>query len=70
MIVAQALSPWRMTKFGHRPPQLRPEELKEIRRRGRGLVACRTEQPRVVDGLVVLPAAVVLLRLAARAPVG
>ena len=59
-----------MTKFSHRPPQLRPEELKEIRRRGRGLVACRTEQPRVVDGLVVLPAAVVLLRLAARAPVG
>lgn len=50
--------------------QLRPEEMKEIRRRGRGVVACRTEQPRVVDGLVVLPAAVVLLRLAARAPVG
>jgi len=45
--------------------QLRPEELKEIRRRGRGLIACRVQQAGQIDGVGVLPAAVVLLRLAA-----
>ena len=47
--------------------QLRPEELKEIRRRGRGLIAGRVARSVVHEGLPVLPAAVVLLRLAARA---
>jgi predicted AAA+ superfamily ATPase len=47
--------------------QLRPEELKEIRRRGRGLIASRARQAGKLDGLKVLPAAVVLLRLAALA---
>jgi len=45
--------------------QLRPEELKEIRRRGRGLIASRVEKPGEIDGVRILPAAVVLLRLAA-----
>jgi predicted AAA+ superfamily ATPase len=44
--------------------QLRPEEMKEIRRRGRGVVACRTREARQLDGLTILPAAVVLLRVA------
>lgn len=44
--------------------QLRPEELKEIRRRGHGLIAARVPQRAEVDGIAVLPAAVVLLRLA------
>lgn len=43
--------------------QLRPEELKEIRRRGQGVVAARVGQQGEVDGVRVLPAAVVLLRL-------
>ncbi|MCA8965159.1 MAG: ATP-binding protein [Planctomycetes bacterium] len=47
--------------------QLRPEELKEIRRRGRGLIAARVARSVVYEELPVLPAAVVLLRLAARA---
>jgi predicted AAA+ superfamily ATPase len=44
--------------------QLRPEELKEIRRRGHGLIAGRAQQAGAIDGVTVLPAAVVLLRLA------
>ncbi len=47
--------------------QLRPEELKEIRRRGHGVVAAQVDAPGEVDGVTVLPAALVLLRLAARA---
>lgn len=47
--------------------QLRPEELKEIRRRGHGLIAGRVGRSVSYEGLPVLPAAVVLLRLAARA---
>ena len=47
--------------------QLRPEELKEIRRRGAGVIAARVARSGVIDGVSVLPAAVVLLRLAARA---
>lgn len=47
--------------------QLRPEELKEIRRRGRGVIAARSVRGGVLDGIPVVPAAVVLLRLAARA---
>lgn len=47
--------------------QLRPEELKEIRRRGHGVIAARVDAPGEVDGVTVLPAALVLLRLAARA---
>ncbi len=46
--------------------QVRPEELKEIRRRGRGLIAARVTRSVDYEGLPVLPAAVVLLRLAAR----
>jgi predicted AAA+ superfamily ATPase len=46
--------------------QLRPEELKEIRRRGRGTIAARVARSVTYEGLPVLPAAVVLLRLAAR----
>lgn len=46
--------------------QLRPEELKEIRRRGHGLIAARVARAAVFDGIPVLPAAIVLLRLAAR----
>ena len=47
--------------------QLRPEELKEIRRRGHGVVAAKVDAPGEIDGVTVLPAALVLLRLAARA---
>lgn len=43
--------------------QLRPAELKEIRRRGRGVVAGRVRREGDLDGVRVLPAAVVLLRL-------
>jgi predicted AAA+ superfamily ATPase len=43
--------------------QLRPEELKEIRRRGRGVIAARVDRAGVFDGIPVLPAALVLLRL-------
>jgi hypothetical protein len=43
--------------------QLRPEELKEIRRRRRGLIAARVDVGGEIDGIPVLPAAVVLLRL-------
>lgn len=43
--------------------QLRPEELKEVRRRGQGVVAGRVLQEGSLDGVRVLPAAVVLLRL-------
>lgn len=46
--------------------QLRPEELKEIRRRGRGLIAGRVLRSASYEGIPVLPAAVVLLRLAQR----
>lgn len=46
--------------------QLRPEELKEIRRRGHGTIASRVARSVTYEGLPVLPAAVVLLRLAAR----
>lgn len=46
--------------------QMRPEELKEIRRRGRGTIAARVARSVTYEGLQVLPAAVVLLRLAAR----
>lgn len=47
--------------------QLRPEELKEMRRRGRGLIAARVARSVQYEGLPVVPAAAVLLRLAARA---
>lgn len=47
--------------------QLRPEELKEIRRRGHGVVAGRVLQEGEIDGVRVLPAAAVLLRLSAQA---
>jgi len=47
--------------------QIRPEELKEIRRRGRGVIAARVAVAGAIDGVTVLPAAVVLLRLAAMA---
>lgn len=47
--------------------QLRPEELKEIRRRGAGVIAARVARSGVIDGVPVLLAAVVLLRLALRA---
>lgn len=47
--------------------QVRPEELKEIRRRQGGVVAARTGRGGAIDGIPVLPAAVVLLRLAAKA---
>jgi predicted AAA+ superfamily ATPase len=47
--------------------QLRPEELKEIRRRGCGVIAARTSRGGDFDGISVVPAAVALLRLAARA---
>ena len=47
--------------------QIRPEELKEIRRRGTGLIAGRVRRPASIEGIPVLPAAIVLLRLAARA---
>jgi len=46
--------------------QLRPEELKEIRRRGRGIIAGRVPRAASFEGIPVLPAAVVLLRLAFR----
>ena len=46
--------------------QLRPEELKEIRRRGSGLIAGRVHRSTNFEGIPVLPAAVVLLRLAFR----
>jgi hypothetical protein len=39
----------------------------EIRRRGRGVVACRGQGEGEIDGIMVLPAAVVLLRMAAMA---
>jgi predicted AAA+ superfamily ATPase len=45
--------------------QLRPEEQKEIRRRASGLIAGRVSRSVSYEGLQVLPAAVVLLRLAA-----
>jgi predicted AAA+ superfamily ATPase len=45
--------------------QLRPEELKEIRRRGHGVIAGRGQQEGAIEGVRVLPAAVVLLRLSA-----
>jgi predicted AAA+ superfamily ATPase len=45
---------------------LRPEELKEIRRRGSGLIAGRVHRSTNFEGIPVLPAAVVLLRLAFR----
>jgi predicted AAA+ superfamily ATPase len=48
--------------------QLRPEELKEIRRRGRGVIAARVDTAGVLDGIAVLPAALVLLRLSALPP--
>lgn len=44
--------------------QLRPEELKEIRSRGEGVIAARTRGAGTMDGVPVLPATVVLLRLA------
>lgn len=47
--------------------QLRPEELKEIRRRGHGVVAARVDAPSELDSIALMPAALVLLRLAARA---
>lgn len=47
--------------------QLRPAELKEMRRQGRGVIAARAGEVRTFDGVTVLPAAVVLLRLSARA---
>ncbi|MBL8724676.1 MAG: ATP-binding protein [Planctomycetes bacterium] len=50
--------------------QLRPGELKEIRRRGRGTIAARVARSVWYEGLPVLPAAVALLRLAARAARG
>jgi predicted AAA+ superfamily ATPase len=43
--------------------QLRPEELKEIRRRGRGVIAARVDTAGTLDGIPVAPAALVLLRL-------
>lgn len=46
--------------------QLRSEELKEIRRRNHGLVAARVPRTSSFDGVLVQPAAVVLLRLARR----
>lgn len=45
--------------------QLRPEELKEIRRRGRGVIAARVRQAAELDGIPVLPAPLLLLRLCA-----
>ena len=44
--------------------QLRPEELKEIRRRGRGVIAGRVGRSASFESIPVLPAAVALLRLA------
>lgn len=44
--------------------QLRPEELEEIGRRGHGVVAAKVDAPAEIDGVTVLPAALVLLRLA------
>lgn len=48
--------------------QLRPEELKEIRRRGRGVIAARVDAPGTLDGIPVAPAALVLLRLCRPSP--
>ncbi|MBK8099950.1 MAG: ATP-binding protein [Planctomycetes bacterium] len=50
--------------------QLRPEELKEIRRRGRGIIAGRVGRSAMFEAIPVLPAAVVLLRLAQRSAMG
>jgi hypothetical protein len=38
-----------------------------MRRQGRGVIAARASEARTFDGVPVLPAAVVLLRLASRA---
>ncbi len=45
--------------------QHRPADLKEIRRRPRGLIAGRIGQAGSIDGIPILPAAVLLLRLSA-----
>lgn len=45
--------------------QLRPDDVKEIRRRGRGTIAARVARSVTMEGLLVQPAAVALLRLAA-----
>jgi hypothetical protein len=44
--------------------QVRPEELKELRRRGKGILAARVESAGDLEGIPVLPAPLVLLRLA------